>query len=100
LLHHNRKSTPDNKRPVKGDDIYGSTYVIAEADLATVLWKSQPTSKDIHFITVKNRLAEEVEPIVLHRGKDLLYSITGAVPLGNSPIGGENGKGQQDTKRA
>jgi replicative DNA helicase len=37
-LHHQRKSTPDNRKPRTIDDIYGSTYITAGAGSVVLLW--------------------------------------------------------------
>jgi hypothetical protein len=63
IAHHQRKSTADNKRPQKLDDVYGSTWITAGAGSVILLW-GQPGDPIIELYHLKQP-AGEVGPLSL-----------------------------------
>lgn len=55
-VHHHRKSSGDNKRPNKLDDVYGNRYITARATTVYCLWEGAD-SASLSGIPLKVRLA-------------------------------------------
>jgi hypothetical protein len=72
MVHHNRKKPNDaqKKGGVEQSDVYGSTYIVAEADFVLSL-----RTEDEHTLqvdTLKNRLGLAHEPFKITRDNDTL----------------------------
>jgi replicative DNA helicase len=61
--HHQRKSTSDNKKPTKLDDVFGSTWITAGAGSVLLLW-GEPGDPIVEMTHLKQP-AEEVGPLEL-----------------------------------
>jgi hypothetical protein len=91
LIHHNRKSNSDNKRPTSLDDVFGSTYITANVSTALSLYQEVPQSPDITVYVNKIRSSAPIPPFRIHRGSDLQFSET--TPTFDTLIGGEKNDG-------
>lgn len=52
VLHHQRKSQGDNRKPTKLDDVYGSTWLTAGAGSVVLLW-GEPGAPIVEFTHLK-----------------------------------------------
>jgi predicted ATP-dependent serine protease len=73
IVHHNRKATGNNKKPVDISDVYGSQYITSEADLVITLWRDV-SNGPIEWREVKNRFAPEREPFLFERREYLSFN--------------------------
>jgi hypothetical protein len=93
LIHHNRKSNSDNRRPTRLDDIFGSTYITANVSTAISLYQPTPQSRDIEVYFNKLRSAELPKPFIITRGEDLTFFEKGEIIAMFEDVGGEkNGR--------
>ena len=76
--HHQRKSSADNKRPTKLDDVYGSTWITAGAGSVLLIW-GQPGDPIVEAKHLKQPAAE-VGPLTLRHDHS-----TGTVALHETP---------------
>src|SRR4030095_16855618 len=77
LIHHNRKTTENNKQTSTLDDIFGSVYITAEQSAVLLLWRGATySSNKIKVFNVKNRLSVEREDFFLQRDEHLHYTVT------------------------
>jgi hypothetical protein len=90
LIHHNRKATDNNKKPVNLSDIYGSVYIAAEMTSALVIHPDKLDKKVLEMIPVKQRLSELRNPFKIERNKNLFYTIV---------EGSEHKEGDDSVKR-
>lgn len=74
LIHHNRKSTENNKEPDSLDDIYGSMYITAEMTAVLLMHKKKHDDPEIKILNVKSRLAQEVPSFMVRRNANLFFS--------------------------
>ena len=74
LIHHDRKAQEGNKRPRDLSDVYGSVYITAEPDCVFHLWRAAPESKELELRNLKNRLAKEFPPYLIHRDQNLKFA--------------------------
>jgi hypothetical protein len=66
--HHQRKSTADNKKPTKLDDVYGSTWITAGAGSVILLW-GEPGDSIVELSHLKQP-AEPVGPFEVEHDHD------------------------------
>jgi hypothetical protein len=90
FIHHPRKGQPNNKRPDKLDDMYGSLYLGASATNVFTLWHG--SSGLLKLNCLKLRMAGEWEPFSVRRTPNLDFEIVENVGRinKNNNIWGEN----------
>lgn len=76
LIHHNRKASGENKKPVELEDIFGNVLITAEMTVVMTLWKE--SSGKITINTPKARLSPNIPSFKIQRNDHLSFSI--AVP--------------------
>lgn len=67
FIHHPRKGQIGNKNPDTMDDLYGSTYIAANATMIVSLNKKKPSDELIHFNYLKTRFAKRPDDFVIKR---------------------------------
>lgn len=72
LIHHNRKASENNKKPVNLEDVYGNVYLTTDMTSVLILWKDA-AKKGVEVIPVKNRLASLDMPFFAHRTEHLTF---------------------------
>lgn len=87
LIHHHRKPSGDNKKPNKLGDVYGSMFVTRNVTTGLCLWKD---STSLELLTLKNRFAQEADPIKLTRDGNLMFSRASGLVIKNGDPVGEN----------
>lgn len=75
FVHHNRKASENNKKPVSLGDVYGNQYLTADMTSILILWSDFKTDSEIEIIPVKMRLAKMVSPFLTHRNENLHFTI-------------------------
>lgn len=78
IVHHFRKSQVGNRKPNKLDDILGSQYIGAHADMVLSLW---PKGRDIEVTALKTRMAAPMDPFVITRAEHLSFDIVDGTGL-------------------
>jgi hypothetical protein len=73
-VHHNRKSSGNNKKPNKLDDVYGSRYITARATTVYFLWENTD-GNSIQGIPLKIRLAPRQQPVTIFRDGKLHFTL-------------------------
>lgn len=72
-VHHNRKSTGDNKKPNKLDDVYGNRYLTARATTVYCLWNNPTDPTSISGIPLKVRMAAKPPTTTIYRTAQLHF---------------------------
>jgi hypothetical protein len=72
FIHHHRKSTGDNKKPNKLDDVYGNRYLTARATTVYCLWDGSD-GISLTGIPLKVRLAAKPPITALYRDSHLHF---------------------------
>lgn len=91
FIHHNRKASENNKKPVALGDVYGNQYLTADMTSVIILWSDFKSDDEVEVVPVKMRLAKMVKPFKTHRNENLYFSEKSDVEmvknLGNSEQG-------------
>lgn len=75
FVHHNRKASENNKKPVALGDVYGNQYLTADMTTVIVLWSDFKTDDEIEIIPVKMRLSKMEQPFLTHRNENLHFTL-------------------------
>lgn len=74
IIHHNRKDGTAKKERPTLDSIYGSQYVVTDADV--VLTMHRVNENEVELIGVKNRSAtENIQPILMNSGDSFEFTV-------------------------
>lgn len=83
FIHHPRKGQPNNKRPDKLDDMYGSAYLGYSATNVFTLWRT--TTKNLLKVScLKLRMATEWEPFSIRRTSNLNFEVVNTIGRTNT----------------
>lgn len=74
VIHHNRKSGQDKKRPTLSD-VYGSQYVLTEAAVALAMWRPSDNNAHIELVPIKTRAGVSPKPINLDGSKGFKFEV-------------------------
>jgi len=74
FIHHHRKSSGDNKKPNKLDDVYGNRYLTARATTVYCLW-ANPNDNALTGIPLKVRLAAKPPVTSIYRTGTLHFTL-------------------------
>lgn len=89
IIHHNRKADKDQGSERSLDDLFGDTFIAAHP--TTVIMLTKTAIKDeLRVHTVKNRLAEESDPFLVKRTKNLEFTKTKENPVTTKKEAEEN----------
>lgn len=72
LIHHNRKASENNKKPVNLEDVYGNVFLTTDMTSVIILWREQHKN-GVEFIPVKSRLAPLGMPFWTDRTEHLTF---------------------------
>lgn len=75
FIHHNRKASENNKKPVSLGDVYGNQYLTADMTSILILWSDFKTDDEVEVIPVKMRLSKMTRPFKTHRNENLHFSV-------------------------
>lgn len=90
FIHHPRKGQPNNKRPDKLDDMYGSVYLGNSATNVFTLWQGSTGLLKVNCL--KLRMAQMWEPFNIRRTSNLNFEVVEAIGRVNTDkkIWGDN----------
>jgi hypothetical protein len=84
LIHHQRKASPDNKKPFTLADMYGSQFIAARADTVLCVVKENIAGAALRLAMIKNRYAPDNREIVLYRKGALWFTSSTRLPQSES----------------
>lgn len=83
VIHHHRKSSGDNRKPKKLDDVYGNGVIVRRATTVACMW-DPGLPNIIEYIPLKTRLAPKQQFFHLQRDERLHF--VKVVTAGSNPL--------------
>lgn len=76
FIHHNRKASDGNKKPIALGDVYGNMYLTSDMTSVIILYSDFKTDNEVEVIPVKARLSKMEKPFKTIRNENLHFSVS------------------------